>query len=344
MGKRGGWVEDYFRGRSVNGRFWQGVMRLVALMVLPVSVQAADSELRRAAEALLAGNMSTSARYAHDVLKQEPQSRLAYWLQAQSKKVLAGNPVRISDEDLDLLEEARVRLDVTPANRFPKNLVVMPRSADRRIPVLLADASRSRIYVFVSQQGVPVLVDEFYTTIGLLGFNKLKEGDQRTPIGVYRIQYEIKNPRRDGFLGNLAMTLDYPNAYDRQTGRTGNGIWIHGVPENVHVRPPLASDGCLAVSNNDMERLRRYIRYNESQIVVVPTVEWVRQDEWLQTSEQAKTLFEPAVPNRFMGGVFYIEPNWPLVVTALNGNQVDRRMYYQRFPQGLRQVLAENVR
>lgn len=316
----------------------------LACMGLPATVLAADSELRRAAEALLAGNMSTSARYANDVLQQEPRSRLAFWLQAQSKKVLAGNPVRISDDDLDLLEEARVRLEVTPQNLLPRNLVVMPRSADRRIPLLLADASRSRIYVFVSQQGVPVLVDEFYTTIGLLGFNKLKEGDQRTPIGVYRLQYEIKNPRRDGFLGKLAMTLDYPNAYDRHTGRTGNGIWIHGVPDNVHVRPPLASDGCLALSNSDMERLRRYIRYNESQIVVVPEVEWVERDEWLQTAEQASALFEPSVAGRSMGGIFYIEPNWPLVVTALNGNQVARRTYYQRFPQGLRQVLAEKVR
>jgi L,D-peptidoglycan transpeptidase YkuD (ErfK/YbiS/YcfS/YnhG family) len=328
----------------MSGRLRQAFVRLAVFLLVPVCAQAADSELRRAAEALLAGNISTSARYAHDVLQQEPQSRLAYWLQAQSKKVLAGNPVRISDDDLDLLEEARVRLEVTPENRLPKNLVVMPRSADRRIPLLLADATRSRLYVFVSQQGVPVLVDEFYTTIGLLGFNKLREGDQRTPIGVYRIQYEIKNPRRDGFLGKLAMTLDYPNAYDRHTGRTGNGIWIHGVPENVHVRPPLASDGCLAVSNSDLERIRRYIRYNESQIVVVPRVEWVGQDEWLQTSEQAKTLFEPAVSGRAMGGVFYIEPNWPLVVTTLSGNQVDRRIYYQRFPKGLRQVLAEEVR
>ncbi len=322
----------------------RALLSIAAMLALPAAALAADSELRRAAEALLSGNMSTSARYANDVLQLEPRSRLAYWLQAQSNKVLAGNPVRISNDDLDLLEEARVRLEVTPQNLLPKNLVVMPRSAERKIPVLLADASRSRIYVFVSEQGVPVLIDEFYTTIGLLGYNKLKEGDQRTPIGVYRVQYEIKNPRRDGFLGKLAMTLDYPNAYDRHTGRTGSGIWIHGVPEDVHVRPPLASDGCLAVSNRDIERLRRYVRYNESQIVVVPTVEWLTADQWRQNSAQAGDLFEPLVSGASMGGVFYIEPNWPLVVSALNGNQVQKRIYYQRFAQGLRQVIAENVR
>lgn len=328
----------------MSDRLRRFLLGFIWVLMLPSFSMAADTELRRAAEALLSGNMSTSVRYADDVLQLEPRSRLAYWLQAQSKKVLAGNPVRISTDDLDLLEEARVRLEVTPRNLLPKNIVVMPRSAERGIPILVADASRSRIYVFVSQQGMPMLIDEFYTTIGLLGYNKLKEGDQRTPIGVYRVQYEIKNPRRDGFLGKLAMTLDYPNAYDRHTGRTGSGIWIHGVPEDLHVRPPLASDGCLAVSNRDLERLRRHVRYNESQIIVVPKVEWLTPEQWQQNMLQASALFEPSVSGASMGGVFYIEPQWPLVVSALSGNQVHRRLYYQRFPQGLRQVLAENVR
>lgn len=328
----------------MRDRLYRLLLSFAFLSVMPLVSLAADTELRRATEALLSGNMSTSVRYANDVLELEPRSRLAYWLQAQSKKVLAGNPVRISDADLNLIEEARVRLEVTPRNLVPKNLVVMPRSSERRVPILLADASRSRIYVFVSEQGVPVLIDEFYTTIGLLGYNKLKEGDQRTPLGVYRVQYEIKNPRRDGFLGRLAMTLDYPNAYDRHTGRTGSGIWIHGVPDDVHVRPPLASDGCLAVSNRDLERLRRHVRYNESQIVVVPEVEWLTPEKWQQNMEQARILFEPAVSGASMGGIFYIDPEWPLVVSALSGNQVQKRIYYQRFPQGLRQVLAENVR
>ena len=53
---------------------------------------------------------------------------------------------------------------------------------------------------------------------------------------MYQIRKELDKPRADGFLGNTALTLDYPNADDKSVGRTGYGIWIHGVPSNVHVR------------------------------------------------------------------------------------------------------------
>lgn len=305
---------------------------------------AADTELRKATEALLSGQMENSSSIAGTALKSEPKSRLAHWLQAQSLIALTGRPVQLNGEDRDLLEEARVRLDVTPAGRLPRNLVVMPKSADKKVPILLADASRSRIYVFTSQQGRPVLIDEFYTTIGLLGADKSKEGDQKTPLGVYRIQFEIRDPRKDGFLGKFAMTLDYPNAYDSHTGRTGSGIWIHGVPAYLHVRPPNASDGCLAISNKDLQKLRKYVRYNESQIVVVPRVDWITPEEWTAGAARAVKEFSSVISGAAMGGIFYIDDRWPWVVSLLHGHQVERREYFQRTSGGgIKRVFEEKL-
>ncbi|MEN9759291.1 MAG: hypothetical protein RL676_440 [Pseudomonadota bacterium] len=322
---------------------WLRACLCIALAV-PLISTAADTELRRAAEALISGQMENSSSMASTALKSEPRSRLAHWLQAQSLIALAGKPVQLNGEDRDLLEEARVRLEVTPSGRLPRNLVVMPKSADKKVPILLADASRSRIYVFTSHQGKPVLVDEFYTTIGLLGADKSKEGDQKTPLGVYRVQFEIRDPRKDGFLGKFAMTLDYPNAFDSHSGRTGSGIWIHGVPANLHVRPPQASDGCLAVSNKDLQKLRHYVRYNETQIVVVPRVDWITPEEWSANAAKAASEFASVAPMNKIGGIFFVEDRWPVVVSVLAGHQVERRAYFQRAPNGsLRRLLEEKL-
>ena len=317
---------------------------LLSLPLLPpTSALAADAELRKAAEALVAGRLDSSSGLAGDALKSEPKSRLAHWLQAQSMIALAGKPVQLNGADRDLLDEARVRLEVTPEGMVPKNLVVMPRSADRNIPILLADASRSRLYVFVSKQGRPVLKEEFYTTIGLWGADKFREGDQKTPLGVYRIQFEIRDPRKDGFLGKYAMTLDYPNAFDNHSGRTGSGIWIHGVPDSLHVRAPQASDGCLAIANRDLNRLRKLVRYNESQIVVVPRIEWVTPEVWSANQAQAMKDFSGALGQSRLGGIFWIQENWPWVVSYLRGNEVARREYFQRSPGSLRRLIEEKL-
>ncbi len=318
-------------------------LALMAVILTSPSVFAnsADHSLRQSARALLEGAPEVSTSYAAEVLKTEPRSRLGYWLKAQSLATLSGTPMPIGEADEELIAETRVRLEETPLDRIPRNLVLMPRSAARQVPVLLVDTSISRLYVFESRNGRPVLIDEFYTSIGLLGVDKQREGDQKTPLGVYRIQFEIQNPRRDGFLGQLAMTLDYPNALDRHVGRTGSGIWIHGVPSNVHVRPPLASDGCLAISNRDIQRLRRYVRYNQTQIVVAPKVEWLSPKEWDAESQRVVRALESVSSSQFAGGVFYVDERWPLVVTQLKGNDVARREYFQSLPKGLRRLLEE---
>lgn len=328
----------------MRARCWARMLCCLALAMPPIFSQAADLELRKATEALISGQLENSSAMATSALKSEPKSRLAHWLQAQSLIALSGKPVQLNGEDRDLIEEARVRLDVTPTGRLPRNLVVMPKSAEKKVPILLADASRSRIYVFTSRQGKPVLIDEFYTTIGLLGADKSKEGDQKTPLGVYRVQFEIRDPRKDGFLGKFAMTLDYPNAYDSHTGRTGSGIWIHGVPANLHVRPPQASDGCLAIANKDLQKLRKYVRYKETQIVVVPRVDWVTPEEWNASALQATKDFSSVVAGSSMGGVFFIEDRWPWVVSLLQGHQVGRREYFQRSSGGaLKRLLEEKL-
>ena len=49
--------------------------------------------------------------------------------------------------------------------------------------------------------------------------DKFKEGDLKTPVGVYDITDKFTPP--DPFYGPLAMSLSYPNAHDKAVQKTG---------------------------------------------------------------------------------------------------------------------------
>jgi hypothetical protein len=50
---------------------------------------------------------------------------------------------------------------------------------------LIVDAKHSRLYLYENTNDGPRLMQDFYVSQGKLGINKLKEGDMRTPVGVY---------------------------------------------------------------------------------------------------------------------------------------------------------------
>lgn len=103
---------------------------------------------------------------------------------------------------------------------------------------------------------------EFFRTFDIaLGMfpigDKSKEGDQKTPEGVY--QLDMRNPDSDFF---LSIHISYPDGADRQSARAngldpGGQIMIHGQPnEPTYSEAYYAKEdwtnGCIAVSNSDM--------------------------------------------------------------------------------------------
>ena len=54
---------------------------------------------------------------------------------------------------------------------------------------------------------------------------KLREGDRQAPEGFYRVARAQLNPTSRH---HLSFNLGFPNAYDRQLGRTGSALMVHG--------------------------------------------------------------------------------------------------------------------
>lgn len=204
-------------------------------------------------------------------------------LLARSKPILGfGNTGHDARDRLEgLRAETFARLlangDQPPAGFIPRALL---RFSPGQSHAVVVDASRSRVYVYQNENGIPRLVEDYYASIGKRGIEKVVEGDQKTPIGFYNVTSTIPGSKLPDLYGWGAFPINYPNEWDRLQRKTGYGIWLHGVPSDTYARPPLASDGCIALANPDMESLAKRIQPGTTPVIISERIEWVRPDAW----------------------------------------------------------------
>ncbi len=173
---------------------------------------------------------------------------------------------------------------------IPSSLIQLAEAQDY---VLVVDQARHRMFLFANNNGVPVYVDDFYVTIGKQGAGKIIEGDQKTPLGVYFFTRFIESGELPDLYGGGAFPINYPNIWDRRSGRTGNGIWLHGTPSEIFSRPPEDSDGCVIISNDDLKTLAPYI--NEDQktpVILAEEIKWITKTEWQQRQKSFYSYLE----------------------------------------------------
>lgn len=180
-------------------------------------------------------------------------------------------------ERVDMLrDEAKARLanarhGADPA-RLPEALLQL--SASQRSAVVV-DVAASRLYLYVNEGTGPRLLRSVYASTGKNGALKHREGDQRTPLGVYFVAGRINGDSLPDFYGPGALPVNYPNEWDLRHGRTGYGIWIHGVPGDTFARAPRASDGCIAVSNPYVAELLALPQPRDTPVIIGNGLRWV---------------------------------------------------------------------
>ena len=84
--------------------------------------------------------------------------------------------------------------------------------------MLVVDSRRSRLYVFANASGRPKLVADYYVTLGKNGIDKAREGDQKTPVGVYHVTANLPRNKLTDFYGAGAFPINYPNEWDSASG------------------------------------------------------------------------------------------------------------------------------
>ncbi len=138
------------------------------------------------------------------------------------------------------------------------------------------------------------LISRYACATGEKRGKKEKSGDARTPEGVYFItKYFIDN--KITIFGNQAYHLDFPNSSDRAAGRNGSGIYIHGTNKKL---TPYSTNGCITLSNHDLEELSLYLKIGRTPVLIVPSISDMEQRHAQRTAdlqiETVKTMLLPA--------------------------------------------------
>jgi len=226
------------------------------------------------------------------LLAEFPNFFLGHMLKGDILSLKAGRPLKDigdmpnvptakTEELAELREEAVARFkavkDRPQRDLLPAELVQL-NNGQRY--VILVDTTRSRLFLYENAFPQPRLVTDFYVSQGKMGAVKVREGDKRTPIGVYTITELLPKEKLTDFYGPMALPINYPNSWDKRLGKTGYGIWLHGMPKTYVSRPPKASDGCVVLANQDLLALKKFVDIGNTQVVISERLDFVPVDVW----------------------------------------------------------------
>lgn len=300
---------------AINRLAYSSEQTQQALARLDVRIQKYrdDHEARLLKGLLLfyAGEDQLALRELDELTRQVPDFHLAHLIRGDilvaraSQVALAGNtvvPVLQQGKDKDtalqlnaLKQEAWARLQAhlqaVDPDKVPLPLLQLGPTIKR---ALLVDKSQHRLYLFERQQEdqPPQLIRDFYTSTGKLEGNKQKAGDLRTPEGVYFITSHIADDKLPDKYGVGAFPLDYPNPLDQRQGKTGDGIWLHGTDRIYYSRPPLDSEGCVVLTNLDLQAVSPFITIGSTPLIIAERLTWVDRQTWLNTRQEIMATLE----------------------------------------------------
>ncbi|MBS3917235.1 MAG: L,D-transpeptidase family protein [Sulfuritalea sp.] len=222
------------------------------------------------------------------LLKSYPNFRLGHLIKgdillARSRPLVTlGNAANAPDGKLDdLREEATARLKAyrvkPPTDYVPRYLLQM--HPEQKYAVVV-DTQKARLYLYRNVEGRPRFVADYYISHGKAGTDKVREGDKKTPIGVYHVTASLPRQKLTDFYGSGAFPISYPNEWDKRQGRNGHGIWLHGTPSDTFSRPPKASDGCVVLANQDLDALAKNLQVGTTPVIISNSIEWLSLDDW----------------------------------------------------------------
>lgn len=273
---------------------------LLAEETAPYGISEGNEELLLSGLNNLKGqNLDSALSDLQELTERRPDFRLAQLVYADILAAQAqGSPLShdrgAHQQKIEgLISEAKARLlmemEKPSADMLPADMLTL--SPDQK-HIIIVDTRLSRLFLFENQDGVPVLVKDYYASYGRGGTGKEVEGDLKTPLGVYFTTSRLEDENLPSRYGSGALPINYPNVWDKRLGRTGYGIWLHGSPVETYSRPPKASEGCISLTNPDFIELDNQINYLNTPVLVGHNVRWIKKADWLEQKKRFTNLVE----------------------------------------------------
>ena len=152
--------------------------------------------------------------------------------------------------------------DSISADRFLEPFPIIEGMQNMKY-IIIADKFHRVMYILKQGRKNWGVIKTYPIAIGSSDGRKQREGDKKTPEGLYFIvdkkyKRELINTYGNyaDIYGDYAFVLNYPNRQDIADGRGGSGIWVHGTFDNTL---PVESRGCLAMHNTYIRDLNNII-------------------------------------------------------------------------------------
>jgi murein L,D-transpeptidase YafK len=175
---------------------------------------------------------------------------------------------------------------------FPSGLIQLPTNSQYYSPyAFVVDKGARTLTVWQQQAAGLKRVAQFPADMGKNTGDKKNRGDAKTPEGIYFPLTKLEGPGLDFKLyGKRAFTLDYPNFFDRMERKTGGGIWLHAVPDQV----PLTrgSSGCVVVRNDVILDLTQYIRLGRTPVLIQEKTNAISQVDLVRENSELNKMLE----------------------------------------------------
>lgn len=274
---------------------------LIASSALPALAETPSRDmelgLAKSLQAVRENRLDVALNEVDSLLKLNPNFKLAQLVRgdlllARSKPIgdFGAAPNAPRDRVQDLREEANARLQRVQQQQpiaVPKYLWQL--SPKQRYAVVV-DTSKSTLYLYENVKGEPRYVADFYISVGKKGADKASEGDQKTPLGVYFVNQHLTRDKLTDFYGSGAYPISYPNEWDKRLGRDGHGIWLHGTPSDTYSRPPLASNGCVVLNNDDLTHLGSHLQVGITPVIITRKMDWMADDDLSERDALLKSI------------------------------------------------------
>lgn len=158
--------------------------------------------------------------------------------------------------------------------------------------VIVTDKEKRLTSVWKNNDGKLEKIREYQNDLGKANGDKQYEGDNKTPEGIFFFNEVINGGPNLPFkkYGSRAITTNYPNLFDKREKKTGYGIWLHGIPDEVGLKR--GSEGCVVINDKDIMEVTDFIQLNNTAFLIEDKVEYVSAEQLKQKREEIEKFLQ----------------------------------------------------